>query len=62
MTVTPLQDLKLTPNFNHTCVTCRCGPTVLLAKDGQVVHDSQICGACYFGCADMADPEEWAGQ
>jgi hypothetical protein len=35
---------------------------VLLAKDGQVVHDSQICGACYFGCADMADPEEWAGQ
>jgi hypothetical protein len=48
------------PNDDKRCVVCEQRPTVNYVTRGQT-HRSRLCGACYFGEADMLDPEKWNG-
>lgn len=50
---------KSVPDYNTPCENCGTKPTVDVVENGAVVYHSELCGACFFGEADMIDPSNW---
>lgn len=46
------------PDYESEC--CNCGQTpVVVLIDGDISHDSSMCGVCFFGTADALDVDWW---
>ena len=50
---------SFTPNYRIACTACGKKPTVdCVNLDGSTSH-AELCGVCFFGKDDCADPENW---
>ena len=49
------------PNYENECEVCSQTPTVTAVKNGETLHDWDLCGVCVFGTAKALDPDWWNG-
>ena len=49
------------PNYGCPCSACDYVPTVRIrnAKTDEIEYENDLCGACFWGEADCADPAKW---
>ena len=60
MNITPrFPDDGMIPHEDGQCRFCDQSPTVALEIKGQMVHDTELCGPCYFGTAKALDSSKW---
>ena len=55
----PIEIDSYEPDYHSKCDVCGATPIVTAAKDGKVVQDFGMCGACTFGSAGAVDPDSW---
>ncbi|MFC0694688.1 hypothetical protein [Paraburkholderia humisilvae] len=47
------------PNYGRQCEVCGETPCVSGVRDGKVVYDGSMCGACTWGEDACLDPANW---
>lgn len=47
------------PDYEERCEVCGHSPCVTGVKDGRVVYQAHMCGACTWGEAACLDPANW---
>ena len=50
------------PDYNSQCDCCGQTPCVTAVKDGEVIHETKMCGVCTFGTAAALNPDWWNGD
>ena len=52
-------DDRVIPNEDGQCQVCGQSRTVALEVNDLMVHDTKLCGPCYFGTDRALDSSKW---
>ena len=52
-------DDRVIPREDGQCQFCKQARTVAFEVQGKMVHDTELCGPCYFGTAQALDSSKW---